>query len=83
METAAEIDVKMVADRDRERAGAVLAEQGDMRFLGEDLTVKGEALAREGHHSVADAAAHLSRCLRVAVCRADLTFAGKGRVKVE
>ena len=42
MEFAAVVDVKVVADRDRERAGAVFAEEGDVSFLAVYLAVEGE-----------------------------------------
>ena len=83
MEIAAKIDVKVVADRDRERAGAISAEKRDMCFLAVDLAVKGEAVAREGHRALTDLAAHNAVLLRIAVGLAHDAFAGQRRGEIK
>ena len=83
MEIAAKVDVKVVTDRDRERAGAISAEKRDVCFLAVDLAVKGEAVAREGHRALTDLAAHNAILLRIAVGLAYDAFAGQRRGEIK
>ena len=71
MELAAVVDVKVVADGDGERAGAILSEKGDVGFLAVYLAVKGKAVGRKGHPALADTTAHHAVLFRVAVGHAD------------
>ena len=83
VERAAVVDIEVVADGDRERAGAVFAEEGDVRFLAVDFAIEGEAIGRKGHRALADVAAHYAVLLRVTIGHADSAVGGQGRGEIK